>query len=97
MRDQDGHVGSRTWHVVQHEGFHQFVFAVIRGEIPTWVNEGLAVLGHARLGGPNDQGPASLFMREWTDTLHGPWQIESRSLHCSRFSMIDSLHESIGT
>ena len=42
LRDAEGHVGIGTWHVVQHEGFHQFVYAVIRGEIPTWVNEGLA-------------------------------------------------------
>jgi len=32
----------RTWHTVQHEGFHQFAAAVIGGERPTWVNEGLA-------------------------------------------------------
>src|SRR3954471_7786286 len=32
----------RTWHVVQHEGFHQFAAAVIGGERPMWVNEGLA-------------------------------------------------------
>jgi hypothetical protein len=31
-----------TWHVVQHEGFHQFAHAVIRGQIPIWANEGLA-------------------------------------------------------
>lgn len=31
-----------TWHVVQHEGFHQFVHAVIGGDMPIWVNEGLA-------------------------------------------------------
>ena len=31
-----------VWHVVQHEGFHQFVDKVIRGHIPIWVNEGLA-------------------------------------------------------
>lgn len=31
-----------TWHVVQHEGFHQFAAAVIRGDLPPWVNEGLA-------------------------------------------------------
>jgi hypothetical protein len=30
------------WHVVQHEGFHQFVHMVIGGRIPIWVNEGLA-------------------------------------------------------
>jgi hypothetical protein len=32
----------QTWHVVQHEGFHQFAHAVIRGELPTWLNEGIA-------------------------------------------------------
>jgi hypothetical protein len=31
-----------TWHVIQHEGFHQFVRYVVRGRIPTWVNEGMA-------------------------------------------------------
>lgn len=34
--------GDRVWHVVQHEGFHQFAHRVIRGRIPVWVNEGLA-------------------------------------------------------
>lgn len=34
--------GAATWHIIQHEGFHQFVHAVIRGDIPMWVNEGLA-------------------------------------------------------
>jgi hypothetical protein len=34
--------GGTTWHVVQHEGFHQFAHAVIGGERPPWVNEGLA-------------------------------------------------------
>jgi hypothetical protein len=34
--------GGFTWHVVQHEGFHQFAHAVIGGELPTWANEGLA-------------------------------------------------------
>jgi hypothetical protein len=36
------HTDARTWHVVQHEGFHQFAAAVIRGELPTWLNEGIA-------------------------------------------------------
>ncbi|HXE55950.1 MAG TPA: hypothetical protein VN541_23190, partial [Tepidisphaeraceae bacterium] len=36
------HVSNGTWHVVQHEGFHQFAAAVIRGNLPTWLNEGLA-------------------------------------------------------
>lgn len=35
-------VGDLTWHIVQHEGFHQFVRAVIRGQVPIWINEGLA-------------------------------------------------------
>jgi hypothetical protein len=34
--------GGSSAHVVQHEGFHQFAHAVIGGDIPTWVNEGLA-------------------------------------------------------
>src|SRR5439155_6138812 len=34
--------GSSTWYVIQHEGFHQFARAVIGGELPVWVNEGLA-------------------------------------------------------
>jgi hypothetical protein len=33
---------ARTWQVVQHEGFHQFARAVIGGDMPIWVNEGLA-------------------------------------------------------
>ncbi|MCG3178871.1 MAG: hypothetical protein BIFFINMI_01201 [Phycisphaerae bacterium] len=31
-----------TWRLVQHEGFHQYAFHVIRGRIPPWANEGLA-------------------------------------------------------
>jgi hypothetical protein len=31
-----------TWHTVQHEGFHQFAHAVIGGQLPPWLNEGLA-------------------------------------------------------
>jgi hypothetical protein len=31
-----------TWHVIQHEGFHQFAHAVIGGNLPAWLNEGLA-------------------------------------------------------
>ena len=31
-----------SWHIVQHEGFHQFVGQVMRGSMPVWVNEGLA-------------------------------------------------------
>lgn len=32
----------QTWHIVQHEGFHQFVSAVIGGNMPIWINEGMA-------------------------------------------------------
>ena len=31
-----------TWSVIQHEGFHQFARTVIGGELPIWVNEGMA-------------------------------------------------------
>jgi len=31
-----------TWYVVQHEGFHQFLHNVVGGQIPIWINEGLA-------------------------------------------------------
>jgi hypothetical protein len=33
---------NRSWYIIQHEGFHQFAAAVIGGDLPTWVNEGLA-------------------------------------------------------
>jgi len=33
--------GYRLWYVVQHEGFHQFANVVI-GDLPVWLNEGLA-------------------------------------------------------
>jgi hypothetical protein len=35
-------VDGSTWHTMQHEGFHQFAHAVIGGDLPTWVDEGLA-------------------------------------------------------
>ncbi len=31
-----------SWHVIQHEGFHQFAAEAIGGDLPAWVNEGLA-------------------------------------------------------
>lgn len=34
--------GNTTWHVVQHEGFHQFAAFAISPHLPVWVNEGLA-------------------------------------------------------
>jgi hypothetical protein len=36
------HTTATTWHVVQHEGFHQFVSATIKGPVPIWANEGMA-------------------------------------------------------
>ncbi|HEY4330717.1 MAG TPA: DUF1570 domain-containing protein, partial [Phycisphaerae bacterium] len=36
------HTDDNTWSVVQHEGFHQFVAATIKYDLPVWVNEGLA-------------------------------------------------------
>lgn len=31
-----------TWHVIQHEGFHQFVANTMGRNIPIWLNEGMA-------------------------------------------------------
>jgi hypothetical protein len=42
VKSRDGRIARPTWHIIQHEGFHQFVHAVIRGDIPTWADEGLA-------------------------------------------------------
>lgn len=33
---------SESWHVIQHEGFHQFVHYTMGEQIPQWLNEGLA-------------------------------------------------------
>ncbi len=33
---------NRTWHIIQHEGFHQFAHAAIGGDLPIWANEGMA-------------------------------------------------------
>ena len=42
LRLENGTISPATWHIVQHEGFHQFAHAVIGGEIPMWADEGLA-------------------------------------------------------
>ncbi len=45
LRREDGLISLATWHVVQHEAFHQFADAAIEakgGELPMWANEGLA-------------------------------------------------------
>lgn len=33
---------TRIFHVIQHEGFHQYAFSRFAGALPPWVNEGLA-------------------------------------------------------
>jgi hypothetical protein len=33
---------TRIFHVIQHEGFHQYAFSRFAGTLPPWVNEGLA-------------------------------------------------------
>lgn len=38
----DPRLGDERWRIIQHEGFHQFAVAVIGGDLPIWVNEGLA-------------------------------------------------------
>jgi len=38
----ESHAVAWMWHTVQHEGFHQFVSAVIGGNMPPWLNEGMA-------------------------------------------------------
>jgi len=35
-------LGGKLWHVLQHEGFHQFAHFCISRRLPVWVNEGLA-------------------------------------------------------
>jgi len=42
LRRDDGVISLATWHVVQHEGFHQFAHAVIGKDLPMWADEGLA-------------------------------------------------------
>src|SRR5439155_8711537 len=32
----------QTWHLVQHEGFHQYARAAIGRKLPIWLDEGLA-------------------------------------------------------
>jgi hypothetical protein len=44
--------GGGTWHVMQHEGFHQFAHMTIAPNLPMWVNEGLAeYFGESRFTG----------------------------------------------
>ncbi|MEM8783159.1 MAG: DUF1570 domain-containing protein [Planctomycetota bacterium] len=38
----EGQSLSETYGVLQHEGFHQFAWKYLGGDLPTWVNEGLA-------------------------------------------------------
>ncbi len=36
------HIDHQMWHIIQHEGFHQFTFAFLHRFLPPWANEGLA-------------------------------------------------------
>ena len=36
------HLTHQRWHIIQHEGFHQFTFAFIHRFLPAWANEGTA-------------------------------------------------------
>ncbi len=36
------HISHQMWHVIQHEGFHQFTFAFLHRFLPPWANEGVA-------------------------------------------------------
>ncbi len=38
----EDHPRSQVFSVLQHEGFHQFAYNYIGGDLPVWVNEGLA-------------------------------------------------------
>ncbi len=38
----EGNPRGRLFHVLQHEGFHQFMSSRIGGNVPVWANEGLA-------------------------------------------------------
>jgi hypothetical protein len=42
LRRADGVISLATWHIVQHEGFHQFAHAVIGDQLPMWADEGMA-------------------------------------------------------
>lgn len=42
LRTKTGAISADTWHIVQHEGFHQFIHAVTERDIPMWADEGLA-------------------------------------------------------
>ena len=35
-------INHQMWHIIQHEGFHQFTFAFLHRFLPPWANEGLA-------------------------------------------------------
>ena len=37
-----GRLNHQIWHIIQHEGFHQFTFAFIHRFLPPWANEGTA-------------------------------------------------------
>jgi hypothetical protein len=38
----EGRLNHQIWHIIQHEGFHQFTFAFLHRFLPPWANEGTA-------------------------------------------------------
>jgi len=42
MAVASGGSSGRLWHIVQHEGYHQYSGKVIRARVPVWVEEGMA-------------------------------------------------------
>jgi len=77
------HVDARVWHVLQHEGFHQFAAAVIGGDRPVWVNEGLAeYFGEAIFTGD-----------EFVTGIIPQWRLERmrREMSAGQFRSIDQM------
>ncbi len=42
MADAGTTINHQMWHIIQHEAFHQFTYAMIGRSFPPWANEGLA-------------------------------------------------------
>ncbi len=60
------HANLRTWQIVQHEGFHQFVRSAIGERLPVWLEEGLA-----------EHFGESLFTGDgYVSGIMPPWRVE---------------------
>lgn len=78
----------RTWHVVQHEGFHQFAAAVIGGERPMWINEGIAeYFGEALFTG---DGFISGVIPKWRLRRLRDETAQSKLLSCQRMMSVSN-------